>query len=385
MNTIKITNVEGFVLASPSDYVNPAGSEEAPGVAYCFLLKVTTDEGIVGWSDVETEPHVAHGMVDIPTSGSGMFEGLKALAVGEDPFETEKIWDKLYRGTIYYGRRGVAMQLMSGLDVACHDIQGKAAGVPVYKLLGGGWRDKVRAYASTLFRPSPDDIRRACAFYMDKGFTAIKFGWGVFGQDRKNDIALVKAARETIGSDVALMVDAGWKVNRSPYDAIELLRQLEPYDIYWLEDFLHPECYDGYAKVKEAGVRTRLAAGEQEATGWGFRQLIQQGKIDVAQPDITRCGGFSQMRKIMWEAEAAGIDLCPHAWLTDLNTAAALHVNAALPRSLFLEYNVSSSPMLRDIIENPVQMDSNGMIAVPTEPGLGISINEKAVEKYRIL
>ena len=136
--------------------------------------------------------------------------------------------------------------------------------------------------------------------------------------------------------------------------------------------------------MKEAGVQTRLAAGEQEATGWGFRRLIEEGKIDVAQPDITRCGGFSQIRKIMWEAQVAGIDVCPHAWLTDLLTAASLHVNAVLPRSLFLEYNVSSSPMLRDIIENPIQMSADGMMQVPQGPGLGIVMNEKAIKKYQI-
>ena len=381
---MKITNAEGIILESPDKYRNPVGSEEAPGVAYCFLVRLETDEGLVGWSDVETAPHIAASLFHAPKTGSGMMEGVRELLLGEDPFDTERIWDKLYRGTIYYGRRGVSMQVMSGVDIACHDLMGKAVGRPVYKLLGGAYRDKVRAYASTLFRPTPQDIRKACEFYLQKGFTAIKFGWGVFGEDRKTDVALVKAAREAIGPQVALMVDAGWKQNRSPYDAVELLRELEPYHIFFLEDFLHPECYEGYAKVKEAGVKTRLAAGEQEATGWGFRRLIREGKIDVAQPDISRCGGFTALRKILWEAEAAGIDVCPHAWLTDLLTAASLHVNAVLPRSLCLEYNVSSSPMLREIIRNPIQMDKDGFMPVPQGPGLGIEIGEKAVEKFRV-
>ena len=380
---MKIIDVEGIVLEAPEQYRSPAGSEEAPGVKYCFLIKVTTDDGIIGWSDVETEPRVASSMISLSMSGSGMFEGIRELALGADPFDTEVLWDKLYRGTAYYGRRGVAMQVMSGFDIACHDIIGKACGVPVYKLLGGGMRESVRAYASTLFRPTPSDIAKASEFYLRQGFSAIKFGWGVFGRDRKNDIALVRAAREAIGPDVDLMVDAGWAVNRSAYDAIELIRGLAPYEPYWLEDFLHPECYEGYAKVREAGLPVRIAAGEQEATVWGFRQLIREGRIDVAQPDVTRCGGFTQVRKVMWEAAAAGIDVCPHAWLTGLNTAAALHINAALPRSLFLEYNVSSSPMLREIIINPPQMDSRGMIPVPQSPGLGVEVDEKAVEKYR--
>ncbi|RYY09436.1 MAG: mandelate racemase/muconate lactonizing enzyme family protein, partial [Chitinophagaceae bacterium] len=274
---MKITNVEAFILESPFEIRPPEGSDEARGVKHCLLIKVSTDEGITGWSDVETAPHVGAAAVNAPESGMGVFEGLRSLVIGEDPFDVERLWDKIYRGSIYYGRRGVAIQVLSGFDIACHDIMGKAIGMPVHKLLGGGRRKRIRAYASTLFRPTPEAIRDACAFYVQRGFTAVKFGWGVFGQDKKKDIKLVEAARDALGPNVELMVDAGWMVDRSAYDAIELCRALEPYNIFWLEDFLHPENYEGYAKVKAAGVKTRIAAGEQEATGWGFRDLIVRG------------------------------------------------------------------------------------------------------------
>lgn len=381
---MKITDVEAFILESPFEIQPPVGSDEARGVKHCLLLKVSTDEGIVGWSDVETSPHVAAAVVNAPRSGSDVFEGLSSLVIGEDPFDVERLWDKIYRGTIYFGRRGVAIQVLSGFDIACHDIIGKATGLPVHKILGGARRNRIRAYASTLFRSTPEAMKDACAFYLSRGFTAVKFGWGVFGQDKKKDIELVAAAREALGPDIDLMVDAGWMVDRSAYDAIELCRSLEPYNVYWLEDFLHPECYSGYAKTKAAGTTIRLAAGEQEATAWGFRELINRGKIDIIQPDLSRCGGFSQARKILWEAEYSGVDVCPHAWLTDLLTSASLHLNAILPRSLFLEYNVSENPMLREIIENPVEMDSEGYIAVSQGPGLGIHINEKAVRRFQI-
>jgi L-rhamnonate dehydratase len=381
---MKITEVQAFVLESPLDNQPPAGPAEAHGVKHCLLLKVSTDEGLVGWSDVETAPHIGAAVIEAPASGIGMFEGLRALVVGEDPFDVERLWDKIYRGTSYFGRRGVAIQVLSGFDIACHDLMGKAIGRPLHKLLGGARRDRVRAYASTLFRPTPDDMKRACEFYLERGFTAIKFGWGSFGQDRKRDIALVKAAREAIGPDLELMVDPGWMVNRGAYEAIELLRALEPYRIFWLEDFLHPENYDGYARVRESGVRTRLAAGEQESTAWGFHQLITRGKVDVVQPDLSRCGGFTQFRKIAWEAERAGVDVCPHAWLTDLLTAASLHANATLERSLFLEYNVCDNPMLRRIIRNPVCLDKDGMMPVPQAPGLGIDVDEQAVNRFRV-
>jgi len=382
---MKITGVQPMVLESPYENRPPEGSEEAAGVKHMLLLKVTTDDGITGWADVETAPHVGAAAVSAPASGVEAFDGLAALVVGEDPFDVERLWDRVYRGSIYYGRRGVAIQVLSGFDIACHDIMGKAVGKPVHKLLGGAYRDRVRAYASTLFRPTPNDMKRACECYLARGFTAIKFGWSVFGQDRRRDVALVEAAREAVGPDVELMVDAGWGVNRSAYDAIELIRALEPFGVFWVEDFLHPECYQGYAAVKAAGVRTRIAAGEQEATAWGFHELIHRGRVDVVQPDLSRCGGFSQFRKIVWEAEKAAVDVCPHAWLTDLLSAASLHANACLPRSLFLEYNVSSSPMLREIVASPLEMDTDGMIAVPQGPGLGVEVDEKAVERFRIL
>ncbi len=381
---MKITAIDAFILKSPYEITNPKGSDEARGVKHCLLLKVTTDEGIVGWSDVETAPHVGEAVINAPNSGMGVFEGLRELVIGEDPFDIERLWDKIYKGTIYFGRRGAAIQVLSGFDIACHDIMGKAINRPLHKLLGGARRERVRAYASTLFRPTEDAMKEACAYYVERGFTAVKFGWGVFGQDKKHDIKLVAAAREALGPAIELMVDPGWLTNRSAYDAIELCRALEPYDVFWVEDFIHPESYESYRKVKEAGVRTRIAAGEQEATAWGFRELIEHGRVDVVQPDLSRCGGFSQVRKIMWDAEHAGVDVCPHAWLTDLLTAASLHVNAVLPRSLFLEYNVSDNPMLREIIRNPVQLDSDGYIAVPQNPGLGIEVDEKAVRKFSI-
>ena len=152
---MKVIDVE-----APRLYENPQGAEEASGVRHCFLLKVSTDEGIVGWSDCETAPHVAASALSAPHSGAGMFEGLRNLVLGEDPFEVERLWDKVYRGTAYYGRRGVTMQLQSAFDIACHDIIGKATRKPLNKILGGAHRNRVRAYASTLFRPTPDAMKR---------------------------------------------------------------------------------------------------------------------------------------------------------------------------------------------------------------------------------
>jgi len=379
---MKITDVEVIVLESTDRYAAPSGAEEAHGIRHLCLIKVSTDEGITGYSDVETQPHVARAAVTAPPSGSGAFEGLRHLVIGEDPFETERLWDKMYRGSIYFGRRGAAIQAMSGIDIACWDIKGKALGLPVYKLLGAGYRKQVRAYASTLFRPTPDAMRKAVDGYLERGFTAIKFGWGVFGQDPRRDIELVRAAREQAGPDVEVLVDAGWNVRRTPFEAVKMIKSIEEFSPFWIEDFMHPEDYPGYRYVSER-VDSRIAAGEQEATIWGFEKLIDEGKVHVAQPDISRCGGLTVAKRIADFAELRNVAVCPHAWLSDLLSATSLHLNAYLKESLFLEFNVSAGPLVRELCMNPLDM-KDGYLEVPQGPGLGVTINDKTVEKYRV-
>jgi len=177
---MKITNVEVLVLKSPGLYNNPEGSEEPLGPTYMGIVRVTTDAGITGYSDMETAASVAKAAVEAPRwseQGVEAFDGLASLIVGENPLEVERLWYKMYRGSIYYGRRGVAIQAISAIDIALWDIMGKFYQQPIHILLGGKWRDKVRAYASTLFRPTPEAMREATKKYLDQGFTAIKFGW----------------------------------------------------------------------------------------------------------------------------------------------------------------------------------------------------------------
>jgi L-rhamnonate dehydratase len=379
---MKITDIEAIILEGSEPYRAPEDAEEAPGVQHLCLVKVSTDEGLVGWSDIETQPHVAKAVIEAPASGSGMFEGLRELAVGVDPFEVERLWDRLYRGSIYYGRRGAALQAISGIDIACWDIMGKATGRPIYQLLGAGYRDRVRAYASTLFRPTPEAMAAAARDYVGRGFTAIKFGWGVFGQDARRDVELVAAARQAVGDAVELMVDAGWLVRRTPKQAAAMVRRLEPYRPYWIEEPLAPDDYDGYRMLAEA-VSTPIAAGEQEATLWGFDTLIHRGRLDIVQPDLSRCGGFTVARKIADLAELRNVAVCPHAWLSDLLTAASLHLNAYLKQSLFLEFNVSRSPMLRELCREPIRLEE-GHIRVPQGAGLGVEVDEEVVARYRV-
>jgi L-alanine-DL-glutamate epimerase-like enolase superfamily enzyme len=377
---VKITSVEAIILESPKDYGVHGG--ESAGPRFRSLLRVSTDAKIDGWAEIETQPHVLKAVIDAPGDGSGMFEGLGRLVVGADPFDIERLWDRLYTGTIYYGRRGVVLQAISGIDLACYDIMGKATGKPVHALLGVARRDKVTAYASTLFRDSPSAMRDAARKYLSQGFQAVKFGWGGFGKDRTQDVALVGAAREELGKDRVLLIDAGWTLPRSVGETIALCRAMEPFDPFWIEEPCHPEEYDAYRAVAEASP-LRIAAGEQEGTAWGFDLLIRQGKVDVAQPDLSRCGGFTVARRILPIAQAAGCEICPHAWQSDLLTAASLHYNAVLPEALFQEYNVCDDPISRALCRSPLKL-VDGMLAVPQGPGLGVEVDLDAVNRYRV-
>ena len=388
---MKITNVEAMVLDTGKDYPDPAAAVEAHGVRFVSLVKVTTDEGIVGWSDVETQPHVGKQIVDAPSGGQIGFESLRAALIGEDPLERERLWQKMYRYLGYYGRQGAGMQMLSAVDIALWDIAGKAFGQPVCKLLGAKYHDRVKAYASTLFRPTPDAMKRAVSGYLDQGFRAVKFGWGAFGYDLDLDIKLVKAAREEAGAGIDLMVDGGWYGTRyeNPYrpravkDWIRLVETLEEQGIFWLEDFLHPENVAGYAEVARVTRSLRIAAGEQLAGYGEFERLALEGKVHTLQPDLSRCGGLTVGRQIAEFAQRRGIDCVPHAWLTDLLKAASLHLNAYLMDSLYLEFNVSSASLLNNLCKERIAL-VDGWIPVPTAPGLGVEVDEAMVERYRV-
>lgn len=382
---MKITNVEVFVLKAPGLYHSTDTDEEPPGPTYMGLVKVSTDAGITGYSDMETAASVAKAAVDAPQWSEGeiqAFDGLASLLIGENPLEVERLWYKMYRGSIYYGRRGVVIQAISAIDIALWDIMGKAYGQPVHVLLGGKWRNRVRAYASTLFRPTPQAMRDAVARYIDEGFTAVKFGWGVFGKDPSLDVRLVEAAREALGPGRDLLVDTGWFVERTPKQAIQTIRRIEPFRPFFVEEILHPEDYDGYRRVADA-VDTLVACGEQEATEWGFRELIERARVDVLQPDLTRCGGFTVARKIAHMAEMANVLVIPHSWSSDLLTAASLHFNAFLRPAEFVEFNTSQGPLSRAMVRDPLRI-VDGYVDVPTAPGLGVEVDEATIATYRI-
>ena len=376
---MKITRVEAIPVRQ-KQAVQLINDSAQDGI----IIKVYTDEGIVGYGEVDSSPMVVKAVIEAPVSHR-ICCGLAEVVVGEDPFEVEKIWEKMYLASTFYGRRGVVIHAMSGIDIAIWDIIGKALGKPLYQILGGSFRKRIRAYASTLMPYTAAECREETRKCCDAGFSAIKLGWGGFELGMRENIELVKAAREAAGPDIDLMFDLGFIPSAdNPIDAasrIQLAKAIEQYDPYWIEEPLYPDDLEGYRKLAEA-VNIRIACGENETTLYGFKQLIEQAGVSILQPDITRCGGVTQARKIANLAQASHITVVPHAWSSGIVIAASLHVIAAIPNACLLEYCIWDTPIRKELLVEDILI-RDGYATVPEKPGLGIEIDDRAIEKYR--
>ena len=401
---MKIRDVEPILLRGTQTYGSTAGPEEATDNGdWQMLVKVTTDEGLVGWSDVETLSPAAVAIIAGPSMGVLGFKALRDLLLGQDPLDVERQWDRMFVGTSYYGRRGIALHCISAIDNCLWSIRAQAAGLPLCQILGGRRRERVVAYASTLFRSTPAGMAEAGRWYVRRGFRAVKFGWGVFGRDPVLDDELVAAAREALGPDRALLIDPGWYGAhwgdgggeaaggedarrwrpRSLRENLELCERLAKYRVGWVEDFIHPECFDEYAEVRRHSP-VPVAAGEQLATPWEFERLIRGGCVDVVQPDLSRCGGLTVARRVAELADAANVDLVPHSWLTDLLTAYSLHLIATLPQARYVEVNVSQSELTRGVCGGAIRLNDDGTVDVPRGPGVGVVVDEDFVKARRV-
>ncbi|WP_264711807.1 mandelate racemase/muconate lactonizing enzyme family protein [Limobrevibacterium gyesilva] len=390
--TLRITEVEPILLRGDRAYRAAAGAEEATDNGdWQLLVRVGTDEGLTGWADAETLAPAAVAIIAGQSMGIMGFRTLSELLIGENPLDVERLWDKLYVGSAYYGRRGVAMQCLSAIDNCLWSIRAQAAGMSLARLLGGRRRDRITAYASTLFRETPEAMEEAARGYVSRGFRAVKFGWGVFGEDPGRDRELVAAARAALGPDRHLLVDPGWYPvgwktpgpMRSRRQAEALCDWLADYDVGWVEDFIHPERFDEYAYVR-ARSPVPIAAGEQVATIWDFQRFIGEGCVDVIQPDLSRCGGVSVATKVAGLAEQAGIDLVPHSWLTHLLTGYSLQLIATLPRARFVEFNVSQSPLTAGIARASFALDADGAVPIPDSPGIGVEVDLDFIRAHRV-
>jgi L-alanine-DL-glutamate epimerase-like enolase superfamily enzyme len=337
------------------------------------LIAVFTDEGVTGWGSVFSNDHLVRSALGV----------LKPLYLGDNPLEPERVSEKLHTHTFWMGRGGSITHAISGIDIAMWDILGKATGQPVGRLLGGRCRDRVRPYASLLMAEPRVLVDRLLAV-RSQGFRAFKIGWGPFGQQSSaQDEAIVKAAREALGPDAALMVDAGASnaVWAQDYKwALRTADMLAGYDVTWFEEPLRPDNLPDYVLLRERA-RVRIAGGEVLTRRQSFVPWCQQRALDIVQPDATKVGGVSEARRIAWLAEDNGIQFIPHGWNTALGLAADLQLASAIRSTTMVEYLVGS-PYVDDLVADRWILDGDGMLAVPDAPGLGVELNMDAVEKY---
>lgn len=370
---MKIMKVEAIHLRLPEVNERCDGSQET------LVVRVHTDEGIVGIGEVDSSSLVAKAIIEAPLSHK-ICRGLAECVMGQNPFEIDRLVHRMYEGTIFFGRQGAAIQAMSGVEIALWDIVGKATGKPVYQLLGGGFKKTFKAYASILFGNTPGETKHIAQKLAGQGYRAVKFGWGPMGESEASDIAHVRAAREGLGERVELMVDAGLCWDTAT--AIRRSKQFEEFNLAWLEEPLHPDNLQGYARLS-AQSPIRIAAGEEVCDVPEFRTLMDVGGIDVVQVDVTRVGGLARSKRIGWDSAERHRLCVNHSYKTGINIAASLHFVAALPNTHFFEYCVEQGDLRKHLTKQEFPV-IEGNISVPDAPGLGIDLNEDIVEKYRV-
>lgn len=368
------THLLGAELAEPFAYSQAWYSRRT-----ALIVEVVSEEGLAGFGECYGPAKPNRGVV----------EAYAELLIGEDAFAIERLWERLYNHFRDHGRKGLAVQALSGIDIALWDLKGRALGLPVHVLLGGPLRTRVRAYATGLYRRRRDDheayLRAEAAAYAAAGFGAMKLktGWGV-----AEDIRLTRAVRAEIGLAIGLMADANHAYDAA--DAIAYARGVEDCGLAWFEEPVAPEDHAGYREVRAAS-RIPIAGGECEFTRWGFRRLLADRLVDVVQPDVCGAGGLSECKKIADMAAAFGLRTVPHCWGTAIACAAALQLLAVLPHNPpglhaaepLLEFDMSEHPVRDAIVTEPI-VQRAGWVEVPAGPGLGVEVDRHALDRFRL-
>jgi len=353
--------------------------EIADGTQDVLVVRVSTDEGIVGLGEVTSQSYVCKAIIEAPRSAKRR-HGLDEICRGLDPLDIEGCWEIMYEETIRYGRRGAAIHAISGVDLALWDIRGKALGQPVYELLGGRINEKIRAYASVLFGDTPEKTGTLARKFAEKGMTAVKFGWGPFGKDAKTDHEHLRQAREALGNGREMMVDVGqgWDADT----AIERCKMMEQFNPFWVEEPLPADDFAGYSQLCKAA-NVRIAAGEAEVTSIEFKRLLDEVGLHVVQPDVAFAGGLSVCWKVSQMARERGRLCVPHCFSTGINQAASIHWMTAYDGAQFVEYCLAESPLIRELVRGVPQLD-DGFVNISDRPGLGVELDEDVVERFLV-
>jgi len=342
------------------------------------LVRVRTDDGLEGIGEADASPEVIKAIMDAPYSHT-IACGLREILLGEDPLETERLWQKMYRRTMYFGRSSVTLCAMSAVDMALWDLKGKYFQQPIHRLLGGKQHDRIKAYASILFGRDGEQTREIGERWIEAGYQAVKFGWEPMGQSEDLDMELVRGARKGIGNGSTLLIDAGcvWDART----ALSRAHAFAEFKIGWLEEPLRPSDVNGYVWLRDRSP-VPIAAGEEECGRESFRALIDRHALDVYQVDLSR-NGFTDAAYIRARVEEIGARLCNHCYTSPITVAASLHWLSTCRDAFIFEDCVEDSPMRHELTLEKIQAD-DGWIAVPDGPGLGITLNEEFVKKYLV-
>lgn len=371
---MKISDIEVIGLRIPKIDEDCQWGEDA------VIVKVKTDVGITGIGETDSSPHVIKALIETPHSHSSS-KGLKEILLGENPLEIERLWNKMYEESNYIGRRGAGIHAISAIDIALWDIAGQYYGVPVHTLLGGKYREKIKTYGTFIPVDKPEENGPLAKELVEKGFSSLKFGGGKFGVDPEHDYKVVKAVRDAVGADVEIAIDlvALWKTYSN---TITRAKQLEEFKLNWIEEPVSSDDLIGYSKLT-GNTKTKISGGETLSTRYEFKNFIEYGNPDIVQPDITRCGGITEMKKIYEIAQMAGVQLVPHGFSTGILLAATVHFLASCKDGDLIEYSQSTSPIFKYLVKNQIEM-VDGFVEVPDSPGLGVILDEEIIEKYRI-
>ncbi len=337
------------------------------------LVVVHTDEGLTGLGSVFTSEALVRGAIAL----------LEPLWRGEHALEPQRVSEKLHQHTFWTGRGGSVTHAISGIDIALWDLLGQATGQPVGRLLGGRYRERVAPYASLLME-EPARMRDRLLEVKARGFRAFKIGWGPFGRSSaRMDEAIVRAAREAIGPDSRLMVDAGGSDAFWPNGykwALNASRMLAEYAVEWFEEALRPDALEDFALLREHSP-VPIAGGEVLTRRQAFQPFLAARAFDIVQPDVTKVGGISEERAIATMARDHGVKFVPHGWNTAVGLAADLHLASAFPDTDLVEY-LAGSAFIDEITVGGWHLDGDGMLAIPSRPGLGLELDRDAVAKY---
>lgn len=365
---MKITQIVCQILRANSITAKTASCQDA------VLVRVRTDTGLEGVGEADSSPEVVKAIIDAPFSHN-IACGLRELLIGENPLEIDRLWQKMYKGTVYFGRTSVTISAMAAIDMALWDLMGKHYKEPIHRLLGGARHRKIKAYASILFGKDGKHTADIGRRWREYGYQAVKFGWEPMGQSEALDVELVRGAREGVGPDGTVLIDAGlvWDART----ALRRAHQFAEFNIGWLEEPLRQNDVEGYAWLRDRSP-VPIAAGEGECGRDSFRPLIDKQALDVYQVDISR-NGFTDAAYVRNRVEEIGARLCNHCYTSPLTVAASIHWLSTCRDAFIFEDCVEDLPLRHELTHEKMQA-VNGVIEVPDGPGLGVTLNEDFVK-----